>query len=232
MNKILIIDDDTKLTSLLEEFLSSHKFKTKIINAPINVIGTINKFQPDLIILDITLPKIDGFQVLRQIREEHETPVIMLTARGEISDRVVGLDLGADDYMPKPFEPRELLARIHSILRRVKEPASMVDILEFDGLMIDKMKQEVYLDKKLIHLSTTEFEALVLIADHAGESLDREFLVENLRGIQWQSFDRSIDVLVSRLRNKLGETPENTRFIKTVHGVGYIFIATRLNHNK
>ncbi|MAQ43539.1 MAG: DNA-binding response regulator [Candidatus Marinimicrobia bacterium] len=232
MNKILIIDDDTKLTSLLEEFLSSHKFTTKIINAPINVIDTINKFKPDLIILDITLPEIDGFQVLRQIREEHETPVIMLTARGEISDRVVGLDLGADDYMPKPFEPRELLARIHSILRRVKEPASMVDILEFDGLMIDKMKQEVYLDKKLIHLSTTEFEALVLIADHAGESLDREFLVENLRGIQWQSFDRSIDVLVSRLRNKLGETPENTRFIKTVHGVGYIFIATRLNHNK
>tara|TARA_B100002052_G_scaffold161876_1_gene147351 strand:+ start:33590 stop:34288 length:699 start_codon:yes stop_codon:yes gene_type:complete len=232
MNKILIIDDDTKLTSLLEEFLSSHKFTTKIINAPINVIDTMNKFKPDLIILDITLPEIDGFQVLRQIREEHETPVIMLTARGEISDRVVGLDLGADDYMPKPFEPRELLARIHSILRRVKEPASMVDILEFDGLMIDKMKQEVYLDKKLIHLSTTEFEALVLIADHAGESLDREFLVENLRGIQWQSFDRSIDVLVSRLRNKLGETPENTRFIKTVHGVGYIFIATRLNHNK
>ena len=92
------------------------------------------------------------------------------------------------------------------------------------------MKQEVYLDKEIIHLSTTEFEALVLIADHAGQSLDREFLVENLRGIQWQSFDRSIDVLVSRLRNKLGETPEKTRFIKTVHGVGYIFIATRINN--
>ena len=232
MNKILIIDDDQKLTSLLEEFLSSHKFKTKVINTPINTIETIDKWVPDLIILDITLPEIDGFQVLRQIREEHETPVIMLTARGEISDRVVGLDLGADDYMPKPFEPRELLARIHSILRRVQDPSSMIDILEFDGLLIDKMKQEVYLDKEIVHLSTTEFEALVLIADHAGQSLDREFLVENLRGIQWQSFDRSIDVLVSRLRNKLGETPENTRFIKTVHGVGYIFIATRINHAK
>ena len=230
MNKILIIDDDKKLTSLLEEFLSSHKFKIKVINSPLNFINIINKWVPDLIILDITLPEMDGFQVLRQIREEHETPVIMLTARGEISDRVVGLDLGADDYMPKPFEPRELLARIHSILRRVQDPSSMIDILEFEGLMIDKMKQEVYLDKEIIHLSTTEFEALVLIADHAGQSLDREFLVENLRGIQWQSFDRSIDVLVSRLRNKLGETPEKTRFIKTVHGVGYIFIATRINN--
>ena len=230
MNKILIIDDDVKLTNLLEEFLASHKFETKALHSPVDCIKIVDKYHPDLIILDITLPDMDGFQVLRQIREVHETPVVMLTARGEISDRVVGLDLGADDYIPKPFEPRELLARIHSILRRVKEPSSLIDILEFEGLTIDKMKQEVCLDKKLIHLSTTEFEALVLIADRAGESLDREYLVENLRGIQWQSFDRSIDVLVSRLRNKLGETPEKTRFIKTVHGVGYIFIATRINN--
>ncbi len=229
MKKILIIDDDVKLTSLLEEFFSSHKFKIKSINESINALEEVEKYNPDLIILDITLPELDGFQVLRKIREEHDTPVIMLTARGEISDRVIGLDLGADDYMPKPFEPRELLARAHSILRRVNEPSSMIDILEFENLIIDKMKQEVTLDKKPIHLSTTEFEALVLIAEHAGETLDREFLVENLRGIQWQSFDRSIDVLVSRLRNKLGETPDHTRFIKTVHGVGYIFIATRIN---
>ena len=228
MNKILIIDDDKKLTDLLEEFFASHKFKVKSINDPSTALDVIKKYSPDIIILDVTLPHLDGFQVLRLIRETLELPVIMLTARGEISDRVVGLDLGADDYMPKPFEPRELLARVHSILRRVKEPSSLVDILEFENLIIDKLKQEVTLGGKLVHLSTTEFEALVLIADHAGETLDREFLVENLRGIQWQSFDRSIDVLVSRLRNKLGETPENTRFIKTVHGVGYIFIATKI----
>ena len=229
MKKILIIDDDVKLTTLLEEFLGSHKFKIKSIHESTVAINEVNKYKPDLIILDITLPELDGFQVLRMLREEHDTPVIMLTARGEISDRVIGLDLGADDYMPKPFEPRELLARIHSILRRVNEPSSMIDVLEFEGLIIDKMKQEVVLDGEPIHLSTTEFEALVLIAEHAGETLDREFLVENLRGIQWQSFDRSIDVLVSRLRGKLGETPDHTRFIKTVHGVGYIFIATRIN---
>ena len=229
MKKILIIDDDKKLTDLLEEFLGENKFKTKSIHESVNAVSEVDGFSPDLIILDITLPEMDGFQVLRSVRKEHETPVIMLTARGEISDRVVGLDLGADDYMPKPFEPRELLARINSILRRVNEPSSLIDILEFDGLYIDKMKQEILLDKQLVHLSTTEFEALVLIAEHAGETLDREFLVENLRGIQWQSFDRSIDVLVSRLRNKLGETPERTRFIKTVHGVGYIFIASKIN---
>jgi len=229
MKKILIIDDDKKLTDLLEEFLGENKFKTKSIHESVNALDEFDAFSPDLIILDITLPEMDGFQVLRSIRKEHETPVIMLTARGEISDRVVGLDLGADDYMPKPFEPRELLARINSILRRVNEPSSLIDILEFEGLHIDKMKQEVLLDGESVHLSTTEFEALVLIAEHAGETLDREFLVENLRGIQWQSFDRSIDVLVSRLRNKLGETPERTRFIKTVHGVGYIFIASKIS---
>ena len=228
MKKILIIDDDKKLTDLLEEFLGENKFKTRSIHESVNALKEVDSFSPDLIILDITLPEMDGFQVLRSVRKEHETPVIMLTARGEISDRVVGLDLGADDYMPKPFEPRELLARINSILRRVNEPSSLIDILEFEGLYIDKMKQEVMLDKQSVHLSTTEFEALVLIAEHAGETLDREFLVENLRGIQWQSFDRSIDVLVSRLRNKLGETPERTRFIKTVHGVGYIFIASKI----
>jgi len=231
MNKLLIIDDDIKLTDLLSEFFSDHNFEIKIINSPGDFIEKIDSYKPDLIILDITLPGLDGFQILRKIRETRETPVIMLTARGEISDRVVGLDLGADDYMPKPFEPRELLARIHSILRRVKDPSSLIDILEFENLKIDKMKQEVYLDNQLIHLSTTEFEALVLLADHAGETLDREFLVENLRGIQWQSFDRSIDVLVSRLRSKLGENPEQTRFIKTVHGVGYIFIATKINND-
>jgi len=229
MKKILVIDDDKKLTDLIEEFLGSNKFKVKSIHESVGALMEVEKYNPDLIILDITLPEMDGFQVLRTIRKEHDTPVIMLTARGEISDRVVGLDLGADDYMPKPFEPLELLARINSILRRVNEPSSLIDILEFEGLLVDKMKQEVVLDGKPVHLSTTEFEALVLIAEHAGETLDREFLVENLRGIQWQSFDRSIDVLVSRLRNKLGETPERTRFIKTVHGVGYIFIATRLN---
>ena len=139
MNKILIVDDDTKLTDLLEEFFKGHNFKVQSLYKPLETMSVIENFYPDIIILDITLPDVDGFQVLRKIREFHDTPVIMLTARGDISDRIVGLDLGADDYMPKPFEPRELLARIRSILRRVNEPSSLVDILEFEGLLVDKM---------------------------------------------------------------------------------------------
>jgi len=171
------------------------------------------------------MPEMDGFQVLRKIRETLDLPVIMLTAKGEVSDKVVGLELGADDYLAKPFEPRELLARIQSILRRVYSQNALVDILSFESLEINKLKEEVVLDGNTISLSTSEFEALLLFANNSNKVLDREFLVENLRGITWQTYDRSVDVLVSRLRNKLGETPARTRFIKTIHGVGYKFIA-------
>ena len=171
------------------------------------------------------MPEMDGFQVLRKIRETMDLPVIMLTAKGEVSDKVVGLELGADDYLAKPFEPRELLARIQSILRRVYSQNELVDILSFDSLEINKLKEDVILDGHTVALSTSEFEALLLFANNSNKVLDREFLVENLRGITWQTYDRSVDVLVSRLRNKLGETPARTRFIKTIHGVGYKFIA-------
>ena len=224
MENILIIDDDTQLTELLIEFLSSYKYNIVAKHTPEKGLEHLEKKGADAIILDIMLPGMDGFQVLRKIRENSAIPVIMLTARGEVTDRIVGLELGADDYLPKPFEPRELLARIQSILRRTHSSAAIVDNVQFKGLSIDKNKQEVLLDDKPISLSTTEYEALLLFVEHTGETLDREFLVENLRGISWQSYDRSVDVLVSRLRGKLGETPNKTRFIKTIHGLGYKFI--------
>ena len=225
MTTILIIDDDKELTELLNEFLSEHKYKTLIFHNPLEAIDALNKKEPDLILLDIMMPEMDGFQVLRKIRETMDLPIIMLTAKGEVSDKVVGLELGADDYLAKPFEPRELLARIQSILRRVYSQNELVDILSFDSLEINKLKEEVVLDGNTVPLSTSEFEALLLFANNSNKVLDREFLVENLRGITWQTYDRSVDVLVSRLRNKLGETPARTRFIKTIHGVGYKFIA-------
>ena len=224
MENILIIDDDTQLTELLIEFLSSYKYNIVAKHTPEKGLEHLEKKGADAVILDIMLPGMDGFQVLRKIRENSAIPVIMLTARGEVTDRIVGLELGADDYLPKPFEPRELLARIQSILRRTHSSATIVANVKFKGLSIDKNKQEVLLDDKLVSLSTTEYEALLLFVEHAGETLDREFLVENLRGISWQSYDRSVDVLVSRLRGKLGETPNKTRFIKTIHGLGYKFI--------
>lgn len=224
MEKILIIDDDVQLSELIAEFLESFNYEIIAKHTPKEGLTFLNESGVDLIILDIMLPGMDGFQVLRKIREHLITPVIMLTARGEVTDRIVGLELGADDYLSKPFEPRELLARIQSILRRSQSPGSMVDVIEFDLMTIDKLKQEVLLEGEVVHLSTTEYEALLLFAENPSQVLDREQLVENLRGITWQSYDRSVDVLVSRLRSKLGETPSNTRFIKTVHGVGYKFI--------
>ena len=224
MENILIIDDDTQLTELLIEFLSSYKYNLVAKHTPEKGLEHLEKKGADAVILDIMLPGMDGFQVLRKIRENSAIPVIMLTARGEVTDRIVGLELGADDYLPKPFEPRELLARIQSILRRTHSSAAIVENVQFKGLRIDKNKQEVLLYDKPIFLSTTEYEALLLFVEHAGETLDREYLVENLRGISWQSYDRSIDVLVSRLRGKLGETPNKTKYIKTIHGLGYKFI--------
>ena len=229
MEKILIIDDDRELTDLLEEFLGGYKYSTKVYHNPIEGLAYLKTGDVDLVLLDIMLPEMDGLQVLRSIRESSEIPVLMLTAKGAVSDKVIGLELGADDYLSKPFEPRELLARIQSILRRVKFSNSMIDIVEFDGLIVNKVKEEVVLDGEVVHLSTSEFEALSLFVDNNNEVLDREFLVENLRGIQWQTFDRSVDVLVSRLRHKLGETPTRTRFLKTIHGIGYKFVAIPKN---
>lgn len=222
---ILIVDDDLKLTALITKFLENHSFKVSSFDNPKNALAVLSKKHSfELIILDITMPEMDGFQVLREIRKNSTIPIIMLTARGEVSDRIVGLELGADDYMPKPFEPEELIARIQSILRRIKTPETMVDNLIFEHLEIDKLKQEVMLNGNFVALSTTEFEALLLFAENCGQILDRDFLVENLRGISWQSYDRSIDVLVSRLRSKLNKLDPDTEYIKTIHGVGYKFI--------
>ena len=226
MEKILIIDDDVQLSKLIEEFLGTFNYEITIMHEPEPALEFLKKNEMDLVILDIMLPGIDGFQALRKIREESQIPVIMLTARGEVTDRIVGLELGADDYLAKPFEPRELLARIQSILRRSSSPGSMVDIIEFKHLTINKLKQEVLLDDEILHLSTSEYEALLLFAENPGKVMDREIMVESLRGITWQSYDRSVDVLVSRLRNKLGDTTSKIRFIKTIHGIGYKFIAT------
>ncbi len=226
-NHIFIIDDDPELTGLLREFLESHNYHITIFNDPekgVDGLLRTKQVRCDLVILDIMMPGIDGFQILRKIRESSDVPVIMLSAKGEVSDRVVGLELGADDYLPKPFEPQELLARIQSVLRRVMATNSLVDVIEFEGLTVNKIKQEILLDGKTINLSTAEMEALMLFVDNANTPLSRDFLVENLRGIEWQTCDRSVDVLVSRLRSKLGETPSKSRFIKTVHGVGYRFV--------
>lgn len=193
---------------------------------PSDAFAKIKKNNFDLIILDIMLPEMDGFEVCKNIRKEYDTPIIMLTARGEVTDKIVGLELGADDYLPKPFEPRELLARISSIVRRVEGKLKLSPNIKFKNLTIDINKRAAYINDVDIELTTAEFELLVLFAKSNGKVLSRDDLMKNTRGISWESYNRSVDVMVSRLRSKLkSHSPKKEEYIKTVHSVGYLFYA-------
>ena len=221
--KILIIDDDEKLNRLLTDYLSKMGFTVLTTTLPSAGLEKLEEETPDLVILDVMLPEMDGFEVCRTIRQSSSVPVVMLTARGEVMDRVVGLEIGADDYLPKPFEPRELVARIQAILRRI-QTKSKSGIKTIGALCIDFHKYEVRVDEKLVHLTLNEFECLVLLVKNKGKVLNRDQIIEELRGIEWDAFNRSVDITMSRLRQKLGDDPKNPRFIKTIWGTGYLFI--------
>jgi len=221
--KILVIDDDQKLNELLKEYLAKFGFEVETVDHPHKGLAKLKHQQPDLIILDVMLPDMEGFEVCKEIRKNYSTPIIMLTARGEVTDRIVGLELGADDYLPKPFEPRELVARIQTVLRR-GESKAMPETKRIDKLTVDFRKHSATLDNKPIELTTAEFEILSLFINNPWKLLNRDNLLDQLRGIEWDVFSRSVDVLVSRLRQKLNDDPKNPSYIKTVWGSGYMFI--------
>ena len=223
---ILVIDDDNKLNALLTEYLGKNNYKVTTVENPKDGLVKMKNNYFDLVILDIMLPEIDGFETCKLIRKDFETPIIMLTARGEVTDKVVGLELGADDYLPKPFEPRELLARIQSVLRRVELKIKKNELIKFKNLTIDPNKRTAFFFGKDLELTSTEFELLILFVTHNGKVLSRDEIMQNTRGISWMSFDRSVDVMVSRLRNKLKYKQSNKeQLIKTIHTVGYMFFA-------
>ncbi|MGA2667740.1 MAG: response regulator transcription factor [Ignavibacteria bacterium] len=227
---ILVIDDDIKLNDLLKEYLGKNNYKVTAVENPKDGFVKLKTNHYDLIILDIMLPEMDGFEACKQIRKDYETPIVMLTARGEVTDKVVGLELGADDYLPKPFEPRELLARMQSVLRRVEVKFKKNEIIKLNTLagelVIDPNKRTAFLHGKDLELTSTEFELLMLFVKHNGKVLSRDEIMQNTRGISWMSFDRSVDVMVSRLRNKLkSSSNKKGQIIKTVHTVGYMFYA-------
>jgi DNA-binding response OmpR family regulator len=221
---ILIIDDDNRLNQLLKDFLKDFGFDVITATHPAKGLKTLKRASPDLVILDIMLPEMDGFEVCRVIRQTSNIPIIMLTARGEVTDKVVGLELGADDYLAKPFEPRELVARIQSVLRRTQQRSDN-QILTFDRLTIDMDKRIALLDGNPLDLTTNEFMALALLARNAGKVLNRDQILQELRGMDCDAFNRSVDIAVSRLRQKLKDNPKSPEFIKTVWGSGYVFIA-------
>jgi DNA-binding response OmpR family regulator len=224
MPKLLIIDDDEKMNGLLQNYLTGFGFEAIACTHPSVGLQKIKTEVPDLVILDIMLPDMDGFTVCKEIRKNYAIPIIMLTARGDVTDRIVGLELGADDYLPKPFEPRELVARIQTILRRATKSYDPSASLRFNRLEIIPEKQMVTLDGELIEITIMEFQLLQLLAERHGRIVTREQILDNLRGIDWSAFDRSVDVLISRLRQRLKDDPKNPQFIKTIWGTGYMFI--------
>jgi DNA-binding response OmpR family regulator len=220
---ILIIDDDEKLNALLTDFLNDFGFTVLSSTHPHDGLKKLKHQSPDLVILDVMLPGMDGFEVCKRIRQNSTVPIIMLTARGELMDKVVGLELGADDYLPKPFEPRELVARIHSVLRRVKKIDDTRPLV-FERLEIDFSRHIVKLDGEITDLTTNEFAALALLAGSPGKVFDRDQILQELRGIDCDAFNRSVDITMSRLRQKLNDDPKSPTYIKTVWGTGYVFI--------
>jgi len=224
MTKALLIDDDQKLGDLLKNYLKSYDIDLSAINDPRNAIDTINNLAPDLLILDVMMPHINGFELCKMIREESDTPIIILSARGESDDKVKGIDLGADDYLSKPFEARELVARIHSLLRRTQKDlvGSSDQIFE-----VDQQRLEVSLNGNVLDLTTKEFELMDLFIKNPGVIFTRDEIIKEIKGIDAHLFSRSIDILISRLRHKIENDPKEPKLIKTIWGKGYMFVAVR-----
>ncbi len=225
MNRVLIIDDDERHSALLKSYFE--RFGIELICAGDAETGLpmIDTEKPDLLLLDVMLPGKDGFEICREVRKQGQLPVIMLTARDDVIDRVSGLELGADDYITKPFEPRELVARISTILRRAGGQSDAADdgVLRFDGLEIDPSKRSVRADGEEVNLTSMEYELLVLLATHPGQKLSRDEILNQLKGIDSTILTRSVDIMISRLRQKLKDTEKPGRLIQTAWGYGYLF---------
>jgi OmpR family response regulator RpaB len=224
MHRILLIDDDELLAPPLAEYLRRFDLQLDSATRPSAGLARLRRGGYDAAILDVMLPEMDGFELCRSIRKESSIPILMLTARGEVMDRIVGLELGADDYLPKPFEPRELAVRLQTILRRARgAPAADAQLLAFDGLRIDLARRQVQRLGEPVELTGTEFELLAMLAREPQKVFDRDQILNRLRGHEAELHTRAVDILVSRLRRKL----EPLDCIKTLRNAGYAFAGAR-----
>jgi two-component system phosphate regulon response regulator OmpR len=218
---ILIIEDDARLAEMVSDYLGEAGFRVSVVDEGQAGLARLTREPYDALVLDLMLPDMDGLEVCRRLRAQSDTPVLMLTARGDTMDRVVGLEMGADDYLPKPFEPRELLARLRAILRRRQSGPG--NTLRFGRLEIERDSRIVRVDGAVRSLTGHQFTLLLALADKAGRVLSRESLMDLVRGEALEAFDRSIDVHISRIRAAIEDDPKNPRRILTVRGVGYVF---------
>ena len=221
-HRILLIEDDLRLAGMLREYLGKAGFHVVHAETGARGLAVHASEAVDAIVLDLMLPDVDGLEICRNIRFRSDTPILMLTARGDATDRVVGLEMGADDYLPKPFEPRELLARLRAILRRGRGGAKS-DILRFGRIEIDRGSREVRLDGAQRALTSYQFALLLALAEHAGRVMSREALMDLVKGEALEAFERSIDVHVSRIRAAIEDDPKKPRRVITVRGAGYVF---------
>jgi two-component system response regulator CpxR len=226
MNQILLIDDDLGLAELLAQLLELEGFNLTLAHDGQAGLTLALEQEFDLILLDVMLPKLNGFEVLKALRSKKQTPVLMLTARGDEIDRVVGLEIGADDYLPKPFNDRELVARMKAIIRRTGQQADELhpSILEFTDIKLDPSRQEAICQDQLLILTGTEFGLLYYMIQHSGEVLSKEILSEKILGKKLMPFDRSLDMHLSNLRKKLPERTDGRPRVKTLRGKGYIWL--------
>jgi two-component system response regulator CpxR len=225
MSQILIIDDDTELCDLLVKYLSAEGFNISCSHNGKDGIRVALSQDFKAIILDVMLPNINGFEVLKKIREKSQVPVLMLTARGDDIDRIVGLEIGADDYLSKPCNPRELVARLRSIIRRSERVEPAEKIYTLDDLIIDSNKRNVTVDGQVLELTNAEYNIIQLLSSSPGQAFSKEELTEHSLNRKYTAFDRSIDVHISNLRHKLGENKNGEPRIKTVRGFGYLYDA-------
>lgn len=227
---ILIVEDDERLALLTKDYLQKNGYKVEIEANGNRAITKILETKPALVILDLMLPGADGFTVCRTVKEKYKAPILMLTARSDDVDQILGLEIGADDYISKPVKPRVLLARVQSLLRRTQQETVEVGgsqtshNLVFGALTIDSARREAWLNEDEIELTSAEFDLLWLLASNAGRILDREEIFSELRGIEYDGQDRSVDVRISRIRSKIGDDPIHPRRIKTIRSKGYLFV--------
>jgi two-component system, OmpR family, phosphate regulon response regulator OmpR len=221
-DQILLIEDDLRLAEMVKSYLGEAGFSVTVAANGAAGIAAQARAAFDALILDLMLPDVDGLEVCRRIRAQADTPILMLTARGEAMDRVVGLELGADDYLSKPFEPRELLARLRAILRRARSERKS-EILRYGRLEIDIEARQARLDSNICPLTSYQFELLLTLARQAGRVLSREAIMDSLKNHRLEAFDRSIDVQISRIRAAVEDNPKKPRRVITVRGTGYVF---------
>jgi DNA-binding response OmpR family regulator len=220
MKKILVVDDEQKIVEIIKAYLERDGFQTLTAFDGKTAVDLALNQHPDLVILDLMLPEISGWDVCRRLRKESEVPIIMLTARDEVTDKIIGLEMGADDYVTKPFDPKELVSRVRAVLRRTESKVKTKNI-NIAGLSIDVEKRQVHIDELAVELTPNEFELLRIMAKNPGQVFSRMQLLDKVQGDAYEGYERTIDSHIKNLRKKIEVDPEHPRYIITVYGVGY-----------